>query len=95
MGGHTGDEAVLSGLDLNVKGALDFCMKQRELINKIAKAAKRNGAEWVLIRNGANHDVYSLEGVMIPIPRHAEIGNRGAEMIWKECEEVLGKGWWR
>lgn len=70
-------------------------MNRTALLKKIAKAAKAADAAWVLDRNGANHDVYTLNGVMIPIARHNEFGNLSAETIFKECEEVLGKGWWR
>ena len=65
------------------------------MIKKIANEARRQKVEWGFDRPGANHDVYLLDGVMIPIPRHTELGNLTAEMIWKECEEKLGKGWWR
>lgn len=65
------------------------------MIKKIQAEAKRQGVTWEFARSGANHDVYSLGGVMIPIHRHTEMGNRGAEMIWKECAEVLGKDWWK
>lgn len=65
------------------------------MIKRIEREAKAQAKVWTLSRNGARHDVYTLDGVMIPIARHTEFGNRSAEMIWKECEEVLGKGWWR
>lgn len=51
--------------------------------------------QWTLIREGANHTVYELAGVMIPIPRHKELGEIFAVDIFKECEAVLGKGWWK
>jgi len=70
-------------------------MKKRDLLRKIEREAKSQNAAWELLRNGANHDVYTLNGVRIPIARHSEFSNRAAEMIWKECEEVLGEGWWR
>lgn len=70
-------------------------MKQRELIRKIARAAKAKGLAWVLARHGANHDVYSLDGLKIPIARHSEVTNRYAETVWQECEPKLGEGWWR
>ena len=70
-------------------------MNRVALLKKIAKAAKANDSKWLLDRNGANHDVYTLDGVMIPIARHTEFGNLAAETIWKECEVVLGEGWWR
>ncbi|MFE7722118.1 hypothetical protein ACFU44_24080 [Nocardia rhizosphaerihabitans] len=38
---------------------------------------------------------FKLGGKQIPIGRHAEIDDRLAVTIYKQCEEVLGKGWWR
>lgn len=70
-------------------------MRTREVIKQIAKAAKAAEVEWELDRHGANHDVYKLDGLTIPIPRHNELGNRAAEMIWKECEPKFGEGWWK
>lgn len=70
-------------------------MKRRDLIGKIATAASQHSLNWGLVRNSANHDVYSLEGLLIPIPRHNEIGERLAVEIFKECQPKLGKGWWR
>jgi hypothetical protein len=52
-------------------------------------------AEWILAREGANHTVYTLNGVVIPIPRHNELGEIFSVDLFKECEGVLGKGWWK
>lgn len=57
--------------------------------------AKVKNVVWELAREGANHTVYSLDGLMIPIARHNEIDNTMAQKIYKECEAKLGKGWWR
>ena len=70
-------------------------MKRRDLTGKIATAAKAHGIDWVLARNGANHDVYTLDGLIIPIPRHNEINERTAVEIMKECEPKLGNRWWK
>lgn len=70
-------------------------MKRREVIKKIAAAARKRDAEWVLAREGANHTVYTLNGVVVPIPRHNELGEIFSVDIFKECEGVLGKGWWK
>ncbi|HCU51255.1 MAG TPA: hypothetical protein DGG94_15910 [Micromonosporaceae bacterium] len=61
----------------------------------MAAEAKRQDAEWTLSREGANHSIYLLGGETIPIPRHSELGERLAVEIFKECQSVLGKGWWR
>ncbi len=46
-------------------------------------------------REGANHTIYSLDGLTIAIGRHNEFGHQYTEMIYKQCEPKLGKGWWK
>ena len=66
-----------------------------EVLKKIAKAAKANGMTFTKDREGGNHTIYNLDGLMIPIGRHNQLGNRYAETVYKECEAKLGKGWWK
>ena len=70
-------------------------MKRRDLLRRIAQAAKASGVDWGVAREGANHTVYSLGGQMVPIPRHTEIIDRMAEVIFKQCSDALGEGWWK
>jgi hypothetical protein len=70
-------------------------VKRREVIKRISKEAKAQRIAWDLDREGAQHTVYTLAGLPIPIPRHNEIHDRLAEEIFKECEPKLGKRWWR
>lgn len=69
--------------------------KRAEVLKKIGRAARRRGLTFVVLREGRNHTIYSLDGLMIPIGRHVEFTNRNAETIYRECEEKLGRGWWR
>ncbi|QFG13465.1 HicA-like toxin [Gordonia phage Powerball] len=69
--------------------------KRTDLVKTIAKAAKAAGVEWEVEREGANHTIYRLGSQRIAVGRHTELGNRYAEMVYKECEQTLGKGWWR
>ena len=69
-------------------------MRRREVLKRIQTEARRQGIVWALEREGANHSVYRLGDTMIPIPRHIEIGDRLAEIIFKETEHELGR-WWR
>ena len=69
--------------------------KRRDIISNIAAAARQAGLPWEIEREGANHTVYSLDGLMIPIARHNEIAKGTAEAIYRECAPKLGKGWWR
>lgn len=64
-------------------------------MRRIAKEAKRQDAAWVLDHEGSRHTVFRLNGRMVPVPRHTEIGEILAREIFVECEDELGKGWWK
>jgi hypothetical protein len=70
-------------------------VKRRHVIRAIGQEAKRQGVVWELSREGGRHSVYQLGQTMIPVPRHTEIDDQLATMIFKECAGELGKGWWR
>ena len=69
--------------------------KRRDIIKIIAAAAAAQGVTFTVTREGSRHTVYDLGGIKIPIPRHNEIGNRMAEVIYKEVAAKLGKDWWK
>ncbi|BAX91058.1 hypothetical protein MSG_00899 [Mycobacterium shigaense] len=69
--------------------------KRADVIRKIEKAARGAELKFVQVREGANHTIFELDGVMIPIARHRELGQRYAETVYKQCETKLGGGWWR
>ena len=60
-----------------------------------AAGTKDQGITFTASREGARHTIYDLDGDMIPIARHHEIGNRMAEVIYKEAAAKLGKDWWK
>ena len=68
-----------------------MCVRRSELIKKIRQEAKRQRVMWKQVK-GAKHDTFWLRSVKIPIPRHAEIGQRTIEEILHECAVELGKG---
>lgn len=65
------------------------------MIRAIGDAAERAGLTWELDRRGGNHDIYSLDGLKIPIGRHTELDPKLVEKVYKECEPKLGRRWWR
>ena len=65
-------------------------MKKADLEKRIAKLAKQHGVEWIEI-GGTKHEKHSLNGVVIMIPRHNEIGEMLAKKILKDCIEALDK----
>ena len=69
---------------------------RKAIIKRISRQAKAIGVEFTQARRkGSNHDIYLLDGMMIPIPRHNEIPESTTRDIYRECEPKLGKDWWR
>lgn len=66
-------------------------MKRTELLKQIAKAAKAASADWVFVREGANHEVWSINGRRVTVPRHAEINEITARSILRTCFYEMGK----
>ena len=69
--------------------------KTATVIRNIEKAARAAGLTFELQREGGNHSIYSLDGLIIPIPRHPSIDTYLELRIHKQCQPKLGKGWWR
>ncbi|BBC43346.1 putative type II toxin-antitoxin system HicA family toxin [Mycobacterium phage Y10] len=72
-------------------------MKRSQVLTKIGKAAKAAGASFELEREGSNHALYRLDGVLVPIGRHptGDLPGGIVRRIFKQCEPSLGKDWWR
>jgi hypothetical protein len=70
-------------------------VKRTELIKKIRREARRQGVQWKSAGGHGPHETFWLGAAKIPVPRHAEIGERTTQDILHECEAELGKGWWR
>lgn len=68
---------------------------RRWLIKLMKQAAERKNVTFESIRQGGSHEIFQLDGLMIPIPRHNEIDNDLADIICKEAEAKLGKGWYQ
>lgn len=67
--------------------------KRTEVVEKITKAAKKAGLSFDIQREGANHTIYGLDGLMIPIARHPSLDGFLAIKVYKQCEPKLEKGW--
>ena len=64
-------------------------------MGRIAEAARTTGRIWVLVRQGAAHEVWRLDDRRIAIPRHRDINEVPALAIMRALEADLGEGWWR
>lgn len=67
-------------------------MKKRDLMKQLSSIARAARVDLELIREGANHELWSLGGMRLIIPRHREINQRTAEGIIKRAEEVNRSG---
>ncbi len=51
-------------------------MKRRDLIRQLRDVASDAGVEFTSLRNTGGHEVFSLDGLRIPVPNHREIASR-------------------
>ncbi|BBC34002.1 hypothetical protein SGFS_052960 [Streptomyces graminofaciens] len=61
-------------------------MHKRTLIQELRQIAANKDADLVLARQGANHEIYTLRGVSLPVPRHREIAEGTAKALIKAAE---------
>lgn len=69
--------------------------KTTTVIRNIETAARQAGLKLQHLREGGNHTIYILDGLIVPIARHANTDGYLEIRIYKLCEDKLGKGWWR
>jgi mRNA interferase HicA len=69
-------------------------MKRRDVLKRIRRAAKTQGVE-VTVRELTRHTGITVGRTSTTVPRHNEIADLMASVIFKQLEVELGKGWWR
>jgi predicted RNA binding protein YcfA (HicA-like mRNA interferase family) len=69
-------------------------MKRRDLLQLIRDAASDAELEFTSLRNRGGHEVFSLDGLRIPIPNHREIAEGTARSIMRQAAAKLGEEWW-
>ena len=63
-------------------------MKKRDLIKQLRTLAAQRGHDLGFVREGRNHEVWTIGGTRIVIPRHREINERTAQNILTRAKEV-------
>ncbi|MDE0067039.1 MAG: type II toxin-antitoxin system HicA family toxin [Acidimicrobiaceae bacterium] len=63
-------------------------MDKRTLIKRIREIAKKDGFELTFVREGGNHEIWSIRGHRLVIPRHREINEYTAQGILNMVKEV-------
>ncbi|MCI0383463.1 hypothetical protein [Streptomyces sp. CNQ085] len=61
-------------------------MRKSTLIKELRQIAASKDADLVLARQGAKHEIYTLRGVSLPVPRHREIAEGTARALIKAAE---------
>lgn len=69
-------------------------MKRRDLIRQLRAAASDAKLEFTSLRNTGGHEVFSLDGLRIPVPNHREIAEGTARSIRRQAAAKLGEEWW-
>ena len=67
-------------------------MKKRDLIKRLRAIANAGDIDLDFIREGANHEVWSIGDSRFVIPRHREINEHTAMGIIKKVEEATTDG---
>ena len=70
-------------------------MKRRDLLQLIANGARKQGIEWRLLRQGADHEIWRCGSLAVHVPRHRDLNQVTAKRTLHELERVFGKEWWR
>lgn len=69
-------------------------MKRRDLIRRLRDGASVAGLAFTSLRNAGGHEVFSLDGLRIPIPNDREIAEGTARSILRQAAAKLGEEWW-
>lgn len=68
--------------------------KRKDIIKRIKTAAKQHGCT-LEISEGGRHTKLTIDGMIVPVPRHNEIRENTTKAIYEECEPKFGKDWWK
>jgi len=63
-------------------------VKKRDLVKQLRAIAKNAEVDLTFVREGGNHEIWTIAGARLVIPRHREINERTANGIIKKAKEV-------
>ncbi|WP_212825715.1 type II toxin-antitoxin system HicA family toxin [Polymorphospora rubra] len=61
-------------------------MKRVDLIRAIARAARRSGVGFDLVREGGSHSIFRYGSQNVVIPRHSEVNELTARAILRDLD---------
>jgi hypothetical protein len=69
-------------------------VRQLEILRRIARAAKAANVTCMVVER-TNHTGLIVGDVRTVVSRGAGLTEQYAEMVYRQLEDVLGRGWWR
>ena len=69
-------------------------MRQPEILRRVARAAKDANVSYTVVER-TNHTGLIVGGVRTVVSRGTGLSEQYAEMVYRQLEGVLGRGWWR
>jgi mRNA interferase HicA len=67
-------------------------MKRRDLLTAVRSMAHASETSFDLVRYGASHDIYRVDGLTVVVPRHTQINEMTARGIIRDVQDHLRKG---
>jgi len=64
-------------------------VKRRDLLKQLRSIAKATDTDFRLLRQGANHELWTIMNQRLVIPRHREINEHTARSIIKLAKETV------
>jgi len=69
-------------------------VRQSEILRRIARAAKAANVTCTIVER-TNHTGVIVGDVRTVVSRGTGLTEQYAEMVYRQLEDVLGRGWWR
>jgi len=63
-------------------------MEKRDLVKQLRVIARQRNPDFGLVREGRNHEVWTIGKTRLVIPRHREINGRTTRSILSRAREV-------
>lgn len=63
-------------------------MKKRTLMKELRSVARAAGVRLEFVREGGNHEIWTIAGERLVIPRHREVNELTAQGVIKRAREV-------
>ena len=70
-------------------------MRRADFIRQVRATSKSHGVVWRMVRQGAEHEIWSCGPIIVALPRHRELTPGVVNDVRRKLERVLGRDWWK